>query len=110
MVVSPQVVDVSLDPLDQRRRRRQVLLRIGLPIAGVGLMVATILGIALYADRANRSGALALSNDLLATLEQRIALAASAYLAPPVRAVRVMRATIPDGTVPARLPIIEAFA
>jgi hypothetical protein len=37
-----------------------------------------ILGIALYADRANRSGALALSNDLLATLEQRIALAASA--------------------------------
>jgi adenylate cyclase len=110
MVVSPQLVDVSLDPLDQRRRRRQVLLRIGLPIAGVGLMVATILGIALYADRANRSGALALSNDLLATLEQRIALAASAYLDPPVRAVRVMRATVPDGTVPARLPMIEAFA
>src|ERR1700730_9017259 len=103
MVVSPDLLYVSLAPLDQRRRRRQVLLRIGLPIAGVGLMVATILGIALYADRAHRAGARPLSNDLLAPLEQRIALAASAYLDPPVRAVRVMRATVPDGTVPARL-------
>jgi hypothetical protein len=32
-------------------------------------MIATILFIAFYADRANRAGALALSSDLLLTLE-----------------------------------------
>ncbi|HXZ00728.1 MAG TPA: cache domain-containing protein [Stellaceae bacterium] len=110
MVVSPQVVDIGLDPLDRRRRRRRAALRIGLPIVGVGLMAATILAIALYSDRANRSGALALSNDLLATLEQRVALALSAYLDPAVRALRVARETVPDGTNPARLPLIDAFA
>jgi adenylate cyclase len=110
MVVSPQVVDIGLDPFDQRRHRRRAMLRIGLPIIGVGVMVATILAIALYSDRANRDGALALSGDLLTTLEQRVALALSAYLDPAVRAVRVARATVPDGTNAARLPLIDAFA
>jgi len=98
-------------PSTIRRHRRRAMLRIGLPIIGVGLMVATILAIALYSDRANRDGALALSAHLLTnTLEQRVALALSAYLDPAVRAVRVARADRPDGTNAARLPLIDAFA
>ncbi|HEV2548282.1 MAG TPA: cache domain-containing protein [Stellaceae bacterium] len=110
MIAGPHVVDISVDPLDQRRRRRRAWLRIGFPVAGVALMIATILAIALYSYRANRSGALALSNDLLATLEERVTVTLSHYLDPAVRAVRIARATVPDGTNPARLPLIDALA
>jgi hypothetical protein len=58
MVTSNPVVDIGVDPLDERRRRRRALLRIGIPLGGVALMIATILFIAFYADRANRAGAL----------------------------------------------------
>jgi class 3 adenylate cyclase len=110
VVVGPQVVDISVDPLDQRRRRRRALLRVGLPVAGVALVVATILVIALYGYRANRAGALALSSNLLATLEQRVVLALSAHLDPAVRAARIARTIVPDGTNPERLPLIEALS
>jgi hypothetical protein len=43
MVTSNPVVDISVDPLDERRRRRRALLRIGIPLGGVALMIATIL-------------------------------------------------------------------
>ena len=56
MVASNRVVDISVDPRDERRRRRRALLRIGIPLGGVALMIATILFIAFYADRANRAG------------------------------------------------------
>ena len=85
MVASNPVVDISVDPLYERRRRRRALLRIGIPLGGVALMIATILFIAFYADRANRAGALALSNDLLVTPEQRIGNEVSAYLEPGPR-------------------------
>src|ERR1700750_3399481 len=72
MVTSNPVVDISVDPREERRRRRRALLRVGIPLGGVALMIATILFIAFYADfiafhadRANRDGALALSSDLL---------------------------------------------
>ena len=71
MVASDRVVDISVDPRDERRRRHRALLRIGIPLGGVALMIATILFIAFYVDRANRDGALALSKDLLEMLEQR---------------------------------------
>ena len=48
MVASNPVVDISVDPLDERRRRRRALLRIGIPLGGVALMIATILFIAFY--------------------------------------------------------------
>jgi adenylate cyclase len=98
MVTSNPVVDISVDPLDERRRR--ALLRVGVPLGGVALMIATILFIAFYADRANRAGALALSNDLLVTLEQRIGIEVSAYLEPAARAVRILRDTLHDGALP----------
>jgi adenylate cyclase len=94
MVASSPVVDISVDPLDERRRRRRAFLRIGVPLGGVALMIATILFIAFYSDRANRDGALALSNDLLETLEQRIRIEVSGYLEPAARAVRILRDTL----------------
>ena len=109
-MVSTPVVDIEVDPLDERRRRRRVLLRIGIPLGGVALMIATILFIAFYADRANRDGALALSNDLLATLEQRIGIEVSAYLEPAARAVRILRDTLHDGALGDQLPLVETFA
>lgn len=38
MVPSNLVVDIGVDPLDERRRRRRALLRIGIPLGGVALM------------------------------------------------------------------------
>jgi class 3 adenylate cyclase len=110
MVTGSQVVDISIDPLDERRRRRRSLARIGVPIGGVVLMVATILAIAVYSDRANRAGALALSNDLLVTLEARIGNEVSAYLEPPGRAVRILRDTLRDRALGDRLPLTQTLA
>ena len=45
MVASNPVVDIGVDPLDERRRRRRALLRIGIPLGGVALMIATILSL-----------------------------------------------------------------
>ncbi len=110
MVASNPVVDISVDPRDERRRRRRALLRIGIPLGGVALMIATILFIAFYADRANRDGAMALSNDLLVTLEQRIGNEVSAYLEPAARVVRILRDALHDGALGDRLPLVETLA
>ncbi len=104
------VIDISVDPLDERRRRRRTLLRIGVPLGGVVLMVAAVLAIAFYSHRANRHGALALSEDLLAALDSRIALAVSAYLDPAARAVRIAREVVKDGAMGSGRASAEALA
>ena len=58
------------------------MLRVGLPLCGVGLIIGFLLGIAVYADNANRAGVLGLSDTLLRTIQERIALQVSAYLEP----------------------------
>jgi class 3 adenylate cyclase len=110
VAISAQVVDTSVDPLDERRHRRRALLRIGFPIAGVVLLIAAVLAIALYSERANRRDALALSQDLLSTLDDRIALAVSSYLDPATRAVAVARDVVMEGSIMARLPTIETVS
>ena len=57
MISSKPVVDINVDPLEEVRRRRRALIRIGIPLGGVALMIATILFIAFYSYRANRDGA-----------------------------------------------------
>ena len=51
----------------------QHLLRIALPLGGVGLIIGFLLGIAVYADTANRAGVLGLSDTLLHSMQDRIA-------------------------------------
>src|SRR6185295_8051732 len=91
MTARNQVLDTSLDPLDERRRRRRQWQRVAVPIGCVALMAAAILAIAFYSDSANRQGVLMLSGDMLDALESRIALAVSDYLDPAARAVRAAR-------------------
>ncbi len=110
MAVGNQVVDIAIDPLDERRRRRRAWLRIGIPIGSLALMVAGILAIALYAEHANRRDALALSDDLLATLEGRIQLAVSAYLDPAARAAHIGRDIAAEGPVADHLPLVEKLS
>ena len=83
------VVDIADLPMN--RRRRQVWLRVGIPVVGVGLVIAAILAIALYSERANRSGVLQLSGELLTSLERRISQEVAAYLDPATRAARLAR-------------------
>src|SRR4051812_5488096 len=69
-----EIVDLDIDPLVERARRRRARRRIGLPVGGVGLIISFLLGISFYADHANRAGVLSLSDTLLESLRQRIAL------------------------------------
>jgi adenylate cyclase len=99
MAESSSVVDINVDPLTERRRRQRAFRRIGLPIGGVVLMIVVIVGIAFYFDRANRRDVLALSDDLLAALDSRIALEVSAYLDPATRVIRIGRDMLQDGAI-----------
>nr|WP_294505013.1 GAF domain-containing protein [uncultured Rhodopila sp.] len=91
------IIDINTDPLAERSRRRGTLLRIALPVAGVSLIIGFLLGIAVYADSANRAGVLGLSDSLLHNLQDRIALQASAYLQPAARAVLLAQSIIGRG-------------
>lgn len=83
------VVDITATSTG--RRARQVWLRIALPIGGVALVIVAILLITLYSERANRTGVLLLSENLLADLQDRIAGEVTAYFVPAVRAAREAR-------------------
>jgi adenylate cyclase len=96
MVAGNQIVDITVDPQEARGRRRRAWLRGGIPVISVVLMIAAILVIAVSTDRANRQGVFALSDDLLATLDSRIALEVSAYLDPAARAVRILRGMLQE--------------
>jgi adenylate cyclase len=123
MAASNRVVDISEDAVTVRRRRRRALLRIGVPILGIALVIAAILGIALYSHEANRRGVLALSDDLLNTLDAQISQRVAAFLDPCERVLRILsdvatrtppterRATAERfaGSVLAQLPQMAAF-
>ena len=74
------VIDIDIDPFVARTARWRTLLRIGVPVLGVALIIALILAITIYADRANRRGALALSEDVLTALDVRISVSGASLL------------------------------
>ena len=84
-----RVVDIDTNPLEARRRRQRVWLRVGLPVGCVALVIAATLAIALYAHYANRRGVLALSDELLVALETRTSLEVAAFLTPAAREVTI---------------------
>ncbi len=91
-------------------RRRQTLLHIGLPLCGVGLIIGFLLGIAVYADSANRAGVLGLSDTLLHATQERIALQVSAYLEPAAHATLLAHTMLGRGAVTDHLARAHDFA
>jgi class 3 adenylate cyclase len=83
-----EIVDIRIDE-DSGGASRRRLLRIVLPIAFVVLMMAAVLGIAVFSYTSNRRDALALSDDLLFALEQRIATEVRAFLKPASDLVQI---------------------
>jgi adenylate cyclase len=104
------IVDTDVDPLAERTRWRRTLLHIGLPLGGVGLIIGFLLGIALYADRANRAGVLGLSDSLLHNLKDRIALEVSAYLQPAAHATLLAHSMLGRGAATDRAEDAQIFA
>jgi hypothetical protein len=104
------VFDTDLDPFAARADRRRALMRIGVPILGVAPTIAVMLFIAVYANRANTRGALALSSDVLAALEGRITEQVAGYFGSAAWTLAVGRSLI-EGAPPSEQPgIIEKFS
>jgi adenylate cyclase len=104
------IVDIDVDPLAERSRRRNTLLRLGLPLVGVGLIIGFLLGIALYADTANRAGVLGLTDTLLRSTQERISLEISAYLEPASRATLLAHTMLGRGGATSRADEAYSFA
>ncbi len=102
------VDDLSASPLG--RRRRQMWLRVGVPIAGVLLVILAVLGITFYADRLNSAGALTLSDEVLTGLQARIAQQVENYLAPATGAAQLAKDMAGQKVINDRRAVLEAFA
>src|SRR4029450_10548611 len=110
MAAVDRVVASAEDVVAVRRRRRHALFRLGIPILGVALVIAAIFVIALYNYSANRRGVLALSDDLLDTLDAQIAQRVAAFLDPPERTLRLMRSVAADVPMTERRASDERYA
>ncbi|HET6160059.1 MAG TPA: cache domain-containing protein [Dongiaceae bacterium] len=85
-------------------------MRIGVPVLGVVLVIAAILGIALYSHHVNRQGVLALSDQLLTTLDRQIAERVAGFLEPAGRALQVLRDLALRTPSTERRAVAESFA
>ncbi len=110
MAASEQVVDISENPVAVRKRRRRAVLRIGVPVIGVILVIAAILGIALYSHHVNRQGVLGLSDQLLTTLDRQITDRVAGFLEPGGRALQILRDLALRTPSTARRAVAESFA
>ena len=103
-------VDLDADPVAGQAERKRRLLRVGVPLIGVVLTMAVILTIATYAYQANRRGALALSDEILAALDARIAEQVADYFAPAKRAAVIARDLVSNEPSSQREELFEKFA
>src|SRR5579871_2331248 len=103
-----EVVDTSGNSISGRHRR--AWLRVGIPILGVVMVIAAILAIALYSERANQAGVLLLSEDLLNSVQQRISREVTAYLEPATSATRLARDMVARTTIADPKAALQAYA
>ena len=89
-----ELVDINLDTDALRQRLKGRLLRVIIPIGGVLLILASIMTITMVSYYNNRRDTLALSQDLLKALDQRIHSEADAYLMPASNLVRIGAETL----------------
>jgi adenylate cyclase len=107
-MATDDVVDINVAPL--HRRYQRLWLRVGVPVGGVLLVIAAILAIALYADRANRAGVLELSDNLLSALQARIQQQVTGYLNPATRAAQLARDMVTQNAVTDKRGALQAYA
>lgn len=84
-----EVVDISSDGLSRRNYLRRRVLRVAGPIGFVVVMLAALLAITAYSYDSNRRDALALSDDLLGSIERRIAKELESFVIPIENTVRL---------------------
>jgi adenylate cyclase len=106
-----EIIDVDVDPREARRARWRRIARFGIPLAAVVLIVAAIIAVTLYSYRSNRTDALALSQNLIAVLDQRVQSEVESYLEPVGQAVRTLAGMVPEqGLSSAGQSLIEQLA
>ncbi|MEX1351594.1 MAG: adenylate/guanylate cyclase domain-containing protein [Desulfobacterales bacterium] len=88
------LVDINLDTDAGRQRLKGRLLRVIIPIGGVFLILASIMTITMVSYYNNRRDTLALSEDMLKALDQRIQSEVDAYLMPASNLVRIGAETL----------------
>ncbi|MBV8191607.1 MAG: GAF domain-containing protein [Alphaproteobacteria bacterium] len=84
-------------------------LRHGLPVVGVVVVVVLVASIAYFVYDSNRRGAVVLGNDLVTSIDRRVALQMQAYLAPPEQFLELADATAAGRGVFAGLDSVEPF-
>jgi class 3 adenylate cyclase len=98
-----------MDYQTRRQRFKHRLLRVIIPIGGVFLILASIMTITMVSYYNNRRDTLALSEDMLKALDQRIHSEADAYLVPASNLVRIgaetLRERIDEVWSPNRTPL-----
>ncbi len=110
MTAADQIVDIAIDPAQRRRQRWRAAFRIGLPIFGVSLVILTIAAIAIQTTRSNQEGVLALSDELLASLQDRVTLQVSVWLQPAEHALLTARDLAGSGGATSHRDLATAFA
>jgi adenylate cyclase len=110
-VRADEIIDVDVDPQEVRRARWRRVARFGVPLAGVVLIVAAIIAVTLYSYRSNRDDALALSQNLVEALDERVQLEVESYLEPAARAVRTLAGMRPEDRLSAsEWPLLDRLA
>ncbi len=92
-----EVIDLGADPVAERRAARRRATRGIAPIAAAVLLILSVIGLVVAGYESNRRGALALSNDVLDSLEKRIALRAGNWLGEAETALQLLHGVFADG-------------
>ena len=109
-MTSKEIIDISDFTLSRRQQKRRFWLRILIPVLCVVLMVGAILGIAAYSYTNTRQDALALTDSLILSLEQRISLQVNNYLTPMSNMAEVAAGLIKlEGLQADKREIFESF-
>ncbi len=106
----PALLKVTHDAQHRQQMRRRWL-RIAIPVACVIIMLGAILTIATLSYHNNRRDALALSDDLLRSLNHRVETEVKGYLAPAPKLAKIAAGLLRDQAFGADLPgLIEPLA
>jgi len=105
-MATQEVVDISEHAQSLRRRRTRRRRRLLVPLACLLVIIVTVVGIAAYNYTQNRRDALALSNSLIKSLDDRITAKVATYLQPVADMVNLAAGILKDtGSTVARLSV-----